>query len=127
MKIKRLDHVVLTVSNLPKAERFYHEVFDMPVIEEQSNDEVITLRFGHQLLRLRQQESNETLQAANPSLGAADFSIVAGDKLEDIQNHLKSYFIPVVAGPVEKMGAEGKMTSIFIHDLDKNLIEISVY
>lgn len=93
MKIKRLDHVVLTVSNLPKAERFYHEVFDMPVIEEQSNDEVITLRFGHQLLRLRQQESNETLQAANPSLGAADFSIVAGDKLEDIQNHLKSYFI----------------------------------
>lgn len=127
MKIKRLDHVVLTVSNLPNAERFYHEVFDMPVIEEQSNDEVITLRFGHQLLRLRQQESNETLQAANPSLGAADFSIVAGDKLEDIQNHLKSYFIPVVAGPIEKMGAEGKMTSIFIHDLDKNLIEISVY
>lgn len=127
MKIKRLDHVVLTVSNLPNAERFYHEVFDMPVIEEQSNDEVITLRFGHQLLRLRQQESSEALQAANPSLGAADFSIVAGDKLEDIQNHLKSYFIPVVAGPVEKMGAEGKMTSIFIHDLDKNLIEISVY
>lgn len=127
MKIKRLDHVVLTVSNLPKAERFYHEVFDMPVIEEQSNDEVITLRFGHQLLRLRQQESSEALQAANPSLGAADFSIVAGDKLEDIQNHLKSYFIPVVAGPIEKMGAEGKMTSIFIHDLDKNLIEISVY
>ena len=53
MKIKRLDHIVLTVSDLAQAERFYHEVFDMPVIKDQTTEDVITLRCGHQLIRLR--------------------------------------------------------------------------
>ena len=50
MKIKRLDHIVLTVSDLAKATRFYHEVFDMPILEE--SETVVTLRCGHQLLKL---------------------------------------------------------------------------
>lgn len=51
MKIKRLDHIVLTVSDLAKATRFYHEVFDMPILEE--SETVVTLRCGHQLLKLQ--------------------------------------------------------------------------
>lgn len=31
LKIKRLDHIVLTVSDLAKATHFYNEVFDMPI------------------------------------------------------------------------------------------------
>ena len=53
MKMRRIDHIVLTVSNLEESMRFYHEVFDMPVIDQQSNDDVITLRCGHQLIRLQ--------------------------------------------------------------------------
>ena len=41
MKMRRIDHIVLTVSNLEESMRFYHEVFDMPVIDQQSNDDVI--------------------------------------------------------------------------------------
>lgn len=126
MKMRRIDHVVLTVSNLEEAMRFYHEVFDMPVIDKQTDDDVITLRCGHQLIRL-QKADRQALKAAKPAIGSADLCLVAGDKLEDILHHLKSYYVDVIEGPVEKHGSEGAMTSVYVHDPDNNLIEIAVY
>lgn len=127
MKMRRIDHVVLTVTNLEDSMRFYHEVFDMPVIDDQSNDEVITLRCGHQLIRLQKVDRSTKLVADKPTIGSADLCLVAGDKVDDILHHFKSYYVDVVEGPVEKHGSEGAMTSIYVHDPDKNLIEVAVY
>ena len=127
MKMRRIDHVVLTVTNLEDSMRFYHEVFDMPVIDDQSNDEVITLRCGHQLIRLQKVDRSTKLVADKPTIGSADFCLVAGDKVDNILHHFKSYYVDVVEGPVEKHGSEGAMTSIYVHDPDKNLIEVAVY
>nr|WP_321315757.1 VOC family protein [uncultured Ligilactobacillus sp.] len=127
MRVRRLDHIVLTVSNIEKATRFYHEVFDMPVINDQTDENVTTLRCGHQLIRLQKSDRPTELKAEHPTIGAADFCIVVGDDIESVENHLKSYFVNIVAGPIEKMGSEGKMTSIYITDNDQNLIEISSY
>ncbi len=127
MKMRRIDHIVLTVSNLEESMRFYHEVFDMPVIDQQSNDDVITLRCGHQLIRLQKTDRPSKLVASHPTIGAADLCLVAGDKVDDILHHFNSYYVDVVEGPVEKQGSEGAMTSSYVHDPDKNLIEVSVY
>jgi catechol 2,3-dioxygenase-like lactoylglutathione lyase family enzyme len=127
MKMRRIDHVVLTVTNLEDSMRFYHEVFDMPVIDDQSNDEVITLRCGHQLIRLQKVDRSTKLVADKPTIGSADLCLVAGDKVDNILHHFKSYYVDVVEGPVEKHGSEGAMTSIYVHDPDKNLIEVAVY
>ncbi|WP_334117589.1 VOC family protein [Ligilactobacillus sp.] len=129
MKIKRIDHIVLPVSNLEASTRFYHETFDMPLIREQSDDSVHTLRCGHQLIRLVESEKLESRsrKASVTIPGACDLCIVSGDRMSDIVNHLKSYFIEIIEGPVERHGSEGRMESIYIHDLDSNLIEISVY
>lgn len=126
MKMRRIDHIVLTVSDLEAARRFYHEVFDMPVIDQQSSDSVITLRCGHQLIRL-QQADRDALKANQPTVGSADLCIVARDDLDAILHHFKSYYVDVITGPVKKLGSEGPMQSIYIHDPDKNLIEVSVY
>lgn len=32
MKMRRIDHVVLTVTDLEQSMRFYHEVFDLSLI-----------------------------------------------------------------------------------------------
>lgn len=127
MRVRRIDHIVLTVSNIEKATRFYHEVFDMPVIEDQTGENVTTLRCGHQLIRLQKADRPTDLKAKNPTIGAADLCIVVGDDIEDVENHLKSYFVNIVDGPKKKLGSEGEMTSIYITDDDQNLIEISSY
>ncbi|MBD5068748.1 MAG: VOC family protein [Lactobacillus sp.] len=127
MKIKRLDHIVVTVADLQRAVRFYHEVFDLPVLEDQSDEFVTTLRCGHQLLKLQLATRNTPLKAKEPTSASADFCLVTGDKLDDVKNHLKSYFVEIIAGPVEKIGANGKITSLYVNDPDGNLIEIAVY
>lgn len=127
MKMRRIDHVVIVVSDLNQSTRFYHEVFDMPVINDQTTDEVVTLRCGHQLIRLVTLARTNNLQADRPTIGSADLCLVAGDKVDDILHHLKSYYVDIITGPVEKQGSEGKMTSIYVHDPDNNLIEIAVY
>ena len=74
MRVRRLDHIVLTVSNIPQATRFYHEVFDMPVIEDQTDENVTTLRCGHQLIRLQKTDRPTELKADHPTIGAADYA-----------------------------------------------------
>ncbi|WP_373842551.1 VOC family protein [Limosilactobacillus sp.] len=127
MKMRRIDHIVLTVNDLEESMRFYHEVFDMPVIKQQTTDQVITLRCGHQLIRLQKADRPTKLKAPHPTTGSADLCLVAGDKLEDIIHHLRSYYVDVIEGPVVKHGSEGEMTSLYIHDPDNNLVEIAVY
>lgn len=125
--MRRIDHIVLTVNDLEESMRFYHEVFDMPVIKDQTDENLITLRCGHQLIRLQKADRPTDLVAAKPTASSADFCMVSGDKLEDIIHHLKSYYVDIIAGPVEKHGSEGAMTSVYVHDPDNNLVEISVY
>ena len=79
------------------------------------------------LIRLQKAERPTELKAQNPTIGAADFCIVVGDSMSDVENHLKSYFVNIVTGPIKKIGSEGEMTSIYITDPDNNLVEISSY
>ncbi|MEP5375912.1 MAG: VOC family protein, partial [Hyphomicrobiales bacterium] len=41
------------------------------------------------------------------------------------QDHFKSAGVKVVEGPVARTGANGPITSIYVRDPDKNLIEIA--
>ena len=128
MKMRRIDHLVLTVRDLEASRRFYHEVFDMQVLDDQTNDDVVTLRCGHQLLRLQTvNRPADRLQASHPTIGSADLCLVSGDEPAEVLHHFKSYYVDVVAGPVTKHGSEGEMTSIYVHDPDQNLIEVSFY
>ncbi|EJE99679.1 VOC family protein [Liquorilactobacillus mali] len=118
MNIKRIDYLALNVANIPRAVRFYHEVFDMPIISE--NTEKAVMRCGHQLLELQ-------LASAAKSSQNVSFCIVASTPMEDVLNHLASYYIPTLTDPVEKVGASGKMIAVKIKDYDENIIEIAVY
>lgn len=132
MKMRRIDHVVLTVSDLEASRRFYHEVFDMPIVDDQTFDnddeKVVTLRCGHQLIRLQgTNRPAQQLQANHPTVGAADLCLVSGDQPEDVMHHLKSYYVDVIQEPQPNQGAEGNMTSLYLRDPDQNLIEICFY
>jgi catechol-2,3-dioxygenase len=127
MKFKRVDHLVLTVNDIAKAVRFYHEVFDMPIIDLKDHAEPHCVRCGHQLIEFQTAVQPQKLAAPNKVASSATFCIVTGDQLEEVCNHLKSYYVPIIAGPIEQFGSEGQMTAIYIHDCDQNLIEIASY
>ncbi|MCP0887259.1 VOC family protein [Ligilactobacillus sp. WILCCON 0076] len=126
MKVKRIDNTVLTVTNLERATRFYHEVFDMPLLD--NTDTTQTLRCGHQLLKLQKKDTNFSASTiVNTTLDNVDLCILVNDKATDILNHLKSYFIDIVSGPISQADSVGTITSIFIRDYDSNLIKITTY
>lgn len=127
MKFKRVDHLVLTVNDIAQAVRFYHEVFDLPIIDLHDHAEPHCVRCGHQLIEFQTAAQPQKLTAPNKVTSSATFCIVTGDRLEDVCNHLKSYYVPIIAGPIEQLGSEGKMTAIYIHDCDQNVIEIASY
>jgi catechol 2,3-dioxygenase-like lactoylglutathione lyase family enzyme len=41
--------------------------------------------------------------------------------------HLRASGVPIIDGPVKRTGALGPMTSVYLRDPGRNLIEISVY
>jgi len=125
LNIRDIDHIVLTVTDIARSLRFYHEVFDLPIITFDGDRKAVLV--GKQKINFQTIDEPHTPIAAKPTPGSADLCLIARDDIEVIQHHLKSYFVDVVAGPVERTGAHGQLTSLYVRDPDNNLIEISNY
>ena len=61
--------------------------------------------------------------------GTGDFCIeISTDKsLQKIEEELRIQGLNVVSCPVERHGRRGTMTSIYLRDPDKNLVELALY
>ena len=124
MNIREIDHITLTVSDVARSTRFYHEVFDMPILKDAPLPGV---RAGKQRIYFITSDSIPTLAAENPTTGSIALSLVAKNPLDAIENHLKSYFIDIVDPAKKRQGTHGEVTSLIIKDPDGNLIEIANY
>ncbi|CAM3090112.1 VOC family protein [Lactiplantibacillus plajomi] len=125
MNIRDIDHITLTVTDIPRSLRFYHEVFDLPIITFEGDRQAVLV--GKQKINFQTIDHPHAPIAAKPTPGSADLCLIAKDPLDAIEHHLKSYFVDIVAGPVERTGAHGKLLSLYVRDPDNNLIEISNY
>lgn len=120
MKIKKIEALTLPVSDLIRATRFYHEIFNLPLIQEDHTQKISTMRCGQQFLNL-----TEATNFTPINLG---LRIIVGDNLSDVLNHLKSYFVEFVSEePTKSIGLEGYLLSVKIKDLDGNIIEVATY
>lgn len=125
MNIRNIDHITLTVSDIERSVRWYHEVFDLPIIE--FDDGRRGVKLGKQKINFQQSDQPHLPVAKHPTVGGADFAIIATDPLANILSHLTNYAVEIVDGPLPKQGAMGPMTSIYVRDPDENLIEIGKY
>ncbi|AGL64828.2 MULTISPECIES: VOC family protein [Lactiplantibacillus] len=125
VNIRDIDHLTLTVTDIARSLRFYHEVFDLPIVTFDGDRQAVLV--GKQKINFQTTDQPHQPIAAKPTPGSADLCLIAKDNIDDIQHHLKSYFVDVIAGPVERTGAHGKLTSLYVRDPDNNLIEISNY
>ena len=125
MKIDSIDHVVFTVRDIEATCQFYAKVLGMEIASFGENRKALS--FGSQKINLQQLGRESTLIAAKPTPGSADVCFVTSESLDDVLNHLKGYGVEVIAGPVERNGAQGMMMSLYFRDPDMNLVEVSKY
>ncbi|AVM16474.1 VOC family protein [Salmonella enterica subsp. enterica serovar Infantis] len=125
MIIDRIDHLVLTVSDISTTIRFYEEVLGFSAVTFKQNRKALI--FGAQKINLHQQEMEFEPKASRPTPGSADLCFITSTPINDVVSEILQAGISIIEGPVERTGATGEIMSIYIRDPDGNLIEISQY
>ncbi|ENX59336.1 MULTISPECIES: VOC family protein [Acinetobacter] len=125
MKIRHLDHLVLTVADIETTCKFYQSALNFEVIHFGENRKA--LQFGNQKINLHQVGKEFEPKALHPTAGSADLCFIAETPLNEVIAHLQAQQIEIIEGPIERTGAMGKILSVYLRDPDQNLIEISNY
>lgn len=125
MRIDRLDHLVLTVSDIGVSCDFYSRVLGMSVVTFGAGRKA--LAFGVQKINLHEVGKEFEPKAARPTPGSADLCLIAAVPMSAVLNHLLACSVPVLEGPVARTGATGPILSVYFRDPDLNLIEVSTY
>ncbi|KAH0010540.1 Glyoxalase/Bleomycin resistance protein/Dihydroxybiphenyl dioxygenase, partial [Aureobasidium melanogenum] len=131
--VKALDHVVLTCRNINATVKFYnllgmkHEVFhsskDAPGVERHA------LSFGQQKLNLHQAGAEFEPKATLAKPGTADLCFITTTPITEVLAELQKEGLEILeeGKVVDRIGAVGKLKSVYTRDPDGNLIEVSNY
>lgn len=123
IQISRLDHLVLTVRNIDESTSFYDSVLGMEKIHF-GNDRV-ALKFGNQKINLHEHGNEFEPKAPQAVPGSADLCFITALELPQAMEQVKKMGVEIIAGPVERNGANGPILSIYFRDPDQNLIELA--
>jgi catechol 2,3-dioxygenase-like lactoylglutathione lyase family enzyme len=123
--IERLDHLVLTVADIPRTVDFYQRVLGMQ--HEVFGQGRSALMFGQQKFNLHQYGNEFEPKARQPTPGAIDLCLITNWSTDAVLKHLAEQGVAVEQGPVKRTGAVGPIESVYFRDPDGNLIEVSRY
>lgn len=125
--LRALDHLVLTVADIPTTLAFYRDVLGMSPQQftPKGGAPRWALVFGVQKINLHQAGQEFEPKAQSPRPGSADLCFLSDVPLADWQAHLHDLGVAVEEGPVPRTGATGPILSLYLRDPDGNLIEVS--
>lgn len=124
MKIKNIDHMVVTTDDLEACLYFYVDVLGMEL--DDKNDRY-AVKFGNQKINIHRKKAEFLPAAKNVTYGSQDICLIAEGTMEEIEAELKEKGIGIELGIVDRTGASGPISSIYLRDPDGNLVEIGVY
>jgi len=122
MRIRSLDHIVLTCADPEATVAFYVRV---GMTREEFAEGRLALRFGDQKINLHQAGAEFQPHAATPLPGTADLCLLVDGSIEAVVEHLETVGIPIEEGPVDRTGAVGPLRSVYVRDPDGNLVEFA--
>lgn len=125
MNILRIDHIVLTVKDIPTTIQFYESVLSMRI--EHFGAGRVALGFGKQKINLHQYGNEFEPKAETPLPGSQDLCFITDTVLAVAMKHVRGLGIDILEGPVARTGAMGQITSFYFRDPDLNLIEVGSY
>jgi catechol 2,3-dioxygenase-like lactoylglutathione lyase family enzyme len=123
--IAGIDHFVLTVASLDVTCAFYKSVLGFERIDAPGRP--TALAFGNQKINVHEVGHTFEPKAKSPTPGSGDFCLIADRSLSEVCGRLEASGIVVEVGPVERVGAQGPILSVYFRDPDGNLIEVSEY
>lgn len=125
----RIDHLVLTVTDIEKSTNFYERVlgFEREFFTGPEGQPRHALRFGQVKINLQDAATETPTKAALPTRGSGDFCLVASVPLSEVVAHLEREQVLIEAGPVDRRGAMGPIKSVYFRDPDGNLVEVAEY
>lgn len=125
MKIKNIDHLVMTVRDIDQTLGFYVNVLGM---EKQSFESGrVALLFGEQKINLHEYGNEFEPKAHLAVPGSEDLCFITDMPLAEAMQQVKNQGVNIIEGPVKRTGANGPVESFYFRDPDLNLIEVSSY
>ena len=122
--IESIDHFVLTVADIARTCAFYRDALDMEVVRFGGGR--TALAFGRQKINLHEAGREFEPKAHRPTPGAGDFCLITTHPLDEVAARLARNGVAIEEGPVQRTGATGPITSLYVRDPDGNLVEISL-
>lgn len=117
-----LDHLLIPVSDLPRAVDFYSRVLGLDVRYRDAGR--VDLLLDGLALRLLDPAQATDLQAATPTPGSQALCLRSRLPLDEVCRHLDVLGIPLEQGPVPGLGASGPIEALYLRDPEGNLLEI---
>src|SRR3569833_2689430 len=112
MDLDTIDHVVLTVRDIPASVAFYTRVLGMR--EVIFGNDRRALAFGRCKLNLQQEGREFEPKATHPTPGAADLSLLARTPNTNNTRQHTTQNNTIEAGPVDRTGAQGPLLSVYV-------------
>jgi catechol 2,3-dioxygenase-like lactoylglutathione lyase family enzyme len=127
--IDRIDHIVLTVTNIELTTQWYELVmgFEREFFVGPEGQPRHALRFGQLKINLQDKATETPTKARVPTIGSGDFCLIASGPLDDFISHLQNIEVAIDVGPVPRRGALGPIRSVYLRDPDDNLVEVAEY
>ena len=126
IRITSLDHLVLTVADIATTLSFYSRVLGMtPQRFVSGGAERHALAFGAQKFNLHQSDHVLDPNVRHATPGSADVCLLTDTPIADVAEHLAACDVDIILGPVRRTGAVHPLMSVYFHDPDENLVEVS--
>jgi len=122
VKVSGFDHIVLAVADVTRARRFYERVLGMESREERPGK--WSLHFGEGKISLQDIAAVPKI-ARGTVPGSGNFCLLTETPIEAVVTHLEREGVAIVEGPGERMGATGRIMSVYFNDPEENLVEVS--
>lgn len=123
IRIKSLDHLVITASDLQATIVFYTTVLGMEHVA--FGDDLHAVHFGDQKFNIHDASTDVSPKAQNIVPGSEDFCLICETPVSQVIQHLADCGVAIEEGPVIRSGAAGKLESVYFRDPDGNLVEVS--
>ena len=122
MRLRGLDHVVLTVRDADRSVAFYAA---LGATEVRFGEGRRALEVGAQRINLHVAGAEFEPHARTPAPGTGDLCLLLDGSVDEAVADLAAAGIPVEVGPVERTGAAGPLRSVYVRDPDGNLVELA--